>query len=189
LGFALYWHLQPGNDLRDSLSKRRNEMEKETEKEIAIRLYDNPKFGRTRGKGLIHHVVFNGTADLRHPRAKYLLDFLPMEHWQHTARSEDQVECVDAAARLLSGLAAHLGGRAETQFATWIKRLDPGNAKCAVPGFATLDGETMKLNFVVSDDSLEVHEHWALLVKPCRDPASGQRSPHYLASNTELGNW
>ena len=37
---------------------------KQSKHNIAVRLYDNPKFGRTFGRGLYHNALFNGTVDL-----------------------------------------------------------------------------------------------------------------------------
>ena len=35
-----------------------------TTTEIAVRLYNNPKFGTTYGKGQYHNAIMNGTVDL-----------------------------------------------------------------------------------------------------------------------------
>ena len=51
--------------------------------EIAVRLYDNPFYGTTHGKGLYRKALFNGTADISTPSAKYLLDFESVEGWAH----------------------------------------------------------------------------------------------------------
>ena len=51
--------------------------------EIAVRLYDNPFYGTTHGKGLYRKAIFNGTADITAPSAKYLLDFESVEGWAH----------------------------------------------------------------------------------------------------------
>jgi hypothetical protein len=42
--------------------------------EIAIRLYDNPKYGTTYGKAQYRHAIFNGSADIKNPSVKYLLE-------------------------------------------------------------------------------------------------------------------
>ena len=46
------------------------------EKSIAVRFYENKRYGSTYGKGLFHKAVFNATADLQEPRVKYLLDLI-----------------------------------------------------------------------------------------------------------------
>ena len=46
-------------------------------KEIAVRLYENKKYGTTYGKGLFHSAVFNGSADVLGSNTKYLLDYYP----------------------------------------------------------------------------------------------------------------
>ena len=39
--------------------------------EIAIRLYDNPKYGTTYGPAQYRHAIFNGSADIKNPSVKY----------------------------------------------------------------------------------------------------------------------
>ena len=41
------------------------------QREIAVRLYANPKLGNTHAKGLYHTAVFNAAADVKEPNAKY----------------------------------------------------------------------------------------------------------------------
>ena len=57
------------------------------EKEIAVRLYQNAKYGTIYGKGLRHQALFNATADIKEPKVKYLLDFYTYEHWEFLAKS------------------------------------------------------------------------------------------------------
>jgi ribosomal protein S8 len=61
-------------------------------KEIAVRLYENKKYGTTYGKGLFHSAVFNGSADVLGSNTKYLLDYYPYERFEHTARTDEQME-------------------------------------------------------------------------------------------------
>ena len=42
---------------------------------IAIRLFENKVYGSTYGQGLRRSAVFNATAEVTEPYAKYLLDF------------------------------------------------------------------------------------------------------------------
>jgi hypothetical protein len=51
---------------------------------IAIRLFENQKFGTTYGKGLRRSAVFNATAEVDEPYAKYLLDFEEGRVWPIT---------------------------------------------------------------------------------------------------------
>ena len=45
------------------------------QKEIAIRLFQNAKYGTTYAKGVRHQALFNATADIKNPKVKYVLDF------------------------------------------------------------------------------------------------------------------
>ena len=61
------------------------------DKEIAVRFYENKRYGNTYGKGLFHKAVFNATADLQQPRAKYLLDMVCFKDWINTAKSDTEI--------------------------------------------------------------------------------------------------
>ena len=156
-------------------------MQKEITKkqEIAIRFYENQKFGTTYGKGLRHSAVFNAAADLRDPQAKYLLDFYSFAHWQHTARSDDQMSVLEV-----------VGERANAEtLVSWIVRQDPiTKVKLPVIGFCTLDMKTNLCVFFVADGEVGVQFALQLTAKPCRHGA-GKNSPTLLATNADLGGW
>ena len=53
------------------------------QKEIAVRLYQNAKYGTTYAKGVRHQALFNAAADIKNPKVKYVLDFhacIPANH-------------------------------------------------------------------------------------------------------------
>ena len=56
------------------------------QKEIAVRLYQNAKNGMNHSKGVRHQALFNATADIKHPKVKYLLDFYTDAHWESLAK-------------------------------------------------------------------------------------------------------
>ena len=55
-------------------------------REIAVRGFINEKFNTTYGKGLFRRAVFNGSVEIRDPYAKYLVDYMDFNAWQHKAK-------------------------------------------------------------------------------------------------------
>ena len=135
------------------------------DKEIAIRFYESAKYGSTYAKGLRHAAVFNAAADIRSPNAKYLLDFYTYAHWQHTARSDVDMQV------------------------SWVVKQDPiTKAKQRVPGFCTFDMGTRTCKLIVDDAGTGVQQVWKLTAKQCKRVA-GKNVPTLLATNADLGDW
>lgn len=144
--------------------------------EIAVRLYENAKFGTTYAKGLYHSAVFNASADVLNPSVKYLLDFYTLERWQHTARTDGQMEMLDIAMEC---------DRSDALF-SWIYRYDcTTKAKTWVWGYASLDSSTNKLKLLLDDKPKGLLENWTLTAKPCRS-VYGKKAPTLLATNADL---
>ena len=61
---------------------------------IAIRLFENPKYGTTHGAGLRRGAVYNATAEITDPYAKYLLDLESGAAWADHARTDEQLHIV-----------------------------------------------------------------------------------------------
>lgn len=150
------------------------------ERGIAVRLYDNPKFGKSFGKNLFRHAIFNGTADISQPKLKYLLDLLTFDHWQHTAKTDEEMQ-------ILAMAFEYLGDTPPSDvLSTWIKRFDSSSEKPTVFGFAMLNVETNQLAVLINDTEKGMSEAWGLDVKPCKENALGKRSAQLLATNMEL---
>ena len=64
------------------------------QKEIAVRLYQNAKYGTTYAKGVRHQALFNAAADIKSPKVKYVLDFYTYAHWEFLAK-ENQLDIVN----------------------------------------------------------------------------------------------
>ena len=145
--------------------------------EIAVRLYENAKYGNTYAKGLYHSAVFNASADIFSPSVKYLLDFYTMDRWQHTARSDEQMEILNMSREELACADA---------LYSWIIRYDcQAKTKTWVHGVARLDLHTKQLKVVIDDHDIGLYEGWLLTAKPCR-AVSGKRTPALLATNADL---
>ena len=148
------------------------------QKEIAVRLFQNAKYGTTYAKGVRHQALFNATADIKNPKVKYVLDFYTYEHWEFLAK-ESQLDIVNQVRNEVD----------KDTLVSWIVRYDlPTKTKTAVYGFSTLDMKTNKLILCVLDNEAGVEDSWQLTAKPCRAVA-GKNVAELLATNCELASW
>lgn len=147
--------------------------------EIAVRFYENKKYGTTFGKGMFHRAVYNSTADIRHPSAKYLLDWFCYADWENTAKSDEDMTALAVAADMC------LGKRSNELLGTWIKRLDATGDKPRVSGFGVMDTSTGEVTLLINDAETGIEEAWQLSARPCKINASA-KSPQLLATNAEL---
>lgn len=123
------------------------------EKEIAVRLYQNAKYGMTYAKGVRHQALFNAAADIKEPNVKYLLDFYTYEHWEFLAKSH-QLEIVQQVRELVD----------EDTLVSWVLRYDPATKiKTPVYGFSTLQMSTNQLILCVVDSELSIEDSWRLI--------------------------
>jgi len=155
---------------------------------FAVRLYENPKYGTTYGKGLRHHAMFNGTIDLQEPRIKYLIDLLPFEHWQHTANTDLDMEAVSIVIDHYQAKQMDVESVTHRSniLCSWIKRFDSNMSKPKVGGFVALDLRTSEMVIAIDDASNAIGFGERLAMRQCKDPSRGQRSPNFFASNYEL---
>ena len=148
------------------------------QKEIAVRLFQNAKYGTTYAKGVRHQALFNATADIKNPKVKYVLDFYTYEHWEFLAK-ENQLEIVNQVRNEVD----------KDTLVSWIVRYDLATkTKTSVYGFGTLNMKTNELILCVLDGEAEVEDSWKLTAKPCRAIA-GKNVAELLATNSELANW
>ena len=145
---------------------------------IAIRLFENPKFGTTYGKGLRRSAVFNATAEVGEPYAKYLLDFEEGRAWANHARTEAQLhvarQYIDQAER------------DDSVLWSWVKWYDKGTGdKEYVEGFALYDLESEEVALHLNDAKRGVTQEWLLPARRCQGTA-GKNSPAFLATNHDL---
>ena len=148
------------------------------EREIAVRLYQNAKYGTTYGKGVRHQALFNAAADIREPKVKYLLDFYSYEHWEFLAKSH-QLDIVQQVREIVD----------QDSLISWVQRYDlVTKTKTPVYGFSTLQLSTNHLILCVVDSEFGIEESWRLTAKPCRT-VSGKNIAELLATNSELATW
>jgi len=151
------------------------------QKEIAVRLYVNEKYGTTCGKGMYRRALFNGTADVHEPRIKYLLDFYTLADWQHSAKTDEDMEALNYVKQQEHAEKAY----------SWVVRYDmTSKKKTRVSGFCEYDMDTGKLTLLVLDTASGVEDTWRLDVKMCTKSAVNTSAPHLLATNVaDLSTW
>ena len=145
---------------------------------IAIRLFENAKYGSTYGAGLRRSAVYNATAEITEPYAKYLLDFEPGAAWVDHARTEDQLA---TAQRLIDQVE-----RDQEVLWSWVKWYDRATGdKQSVSGFAAYDMESEEIALHLDDGKRGLTEQWFLPARRCTGTA-GKNSPVFLATNCDL---
>lgn len=145
--------------------------------EIAVRLYENHKLGSTYGKGLYHSAIFNGTADIPSHQVKYLLDFYPYTQWQHTAKTDMDIEVLHCINEQCD----------DNTLVSWVVRYDTKTKrKERILGYCTLDMDSSRLELVICDLAISLQYRWRLDAKPCRQ-VEGKNCPTLLAANYDMG--
>jgi hypothetical protein len=145
---------------------------------IAIRLFENAKYGSTYGAGLRRSAVYNATAEITEPYAKYLLDFEPGAAWVDHARTEHQLA---TARRLIDQVE-----RDQEVLWSWVKWYDKTSGeKEFVSGFAAYDMDSEEIALHLDDGKRGLTEQWFLPARRCTGTA-GKNSPVFLATNCDL---
>ena len=148
------------------------------EKEIAVRLYENKKYGTTYDKGLFHSAVFNASADVLGRKTKFLLDFYPFEKFEYIAKTDEQMDVL----RELGVV------RTDDKLFSWVVDYD-ATTKIKVPanGFCMFDLKHNRIDLIVIEE--ENSNHWRLTAKQCRENGS-KNVPTLIATNSDdLGKW
>ena len=145
---------------------------------IAIRLFENNKYGTTFGKGLRRSAVYNATAEINEPYAKYLLDFESGPAWINHARTDEQL----AICRRLVEQAEEN----DSVLWSWVKWYDKTSGeKEFVSGFAAYDMASEEIALHVHDAQRGITEEWLLPARRCQATA-GRNGPAFLATNHDL---
>jgi hypothetical protein len=149
--------------------------------QIAVRLYENQKLGKSFGPAKFHNAIYNATADVVSPNQKYLLDYILFDDWAKTARTTEQLELRNDLANDIKAA----GIAFDQVLASWIKRYDHTGQKIIVYGYSSLDLVTNELYTAIADPDRTIVSDWRLEVRPCRIKY-GQKSPQLLATNYDL---
>jgi len=145
-----------------------------TQSPIAVRLFDNNKYGTTHGKGLYRKAIYNGTIETN-GHNKYLVDLYSYDEWANMAKTDEQMEIL-----------ANVESQSDALY-SWVKHYDPNTKeKFTVPGICRLDTESLDMTVLICDEEHGTADTWELKAKPCRQ---GSKSPQLLATNVDLSSW
>jgi len=151
-----------------------------TEREIAIRGFNNEKFGSTYGQGLFRRAIYNGSIELRNPFQKYLVDFFTYAYWEFKARSDQQITIVNEM------VMAGMDRDADILF-SWLQHYDPlTKQKAQVSGYAVYHTKTNEIHVSINDPERNVVEQWWLDARICTNP--GLKKPAFIAANVDLNS-
>ena len=147
---------------------------KEKQIEIAVRLYENNAYGTTFGKGMYRRALFNGTIDSRSPSVKYLVDCFRYADWSNQATTDEQMA-------VLAAVEAD-----DQKLYSWITHYDTETrAKRLVPGCMQFDIDSLQMSIMICDQNTGVADHWRIDGKPCKAALKSKKSPQILGTNTD----
>ena len=148
---------------------------------VAVRLYENRKFGGTFAPNKYYTAMFNATADVVAPHIKYLLDYVPYSQWANSLRTPVQHEAFDIMRDKMSSENIN----PEQMLVSWIKKYNLSGEKVVIEGFSYYDFVTQQILLAVDDKEMDFHHLWQLDVRACRIKPN-QKSPCFLAANHDL---
>jgi hypothetical protein len=150
------------------------------ERHIAVRGFINDKYNTPFGKGLFRRAIYNGSVELANPSQKYLIDLMDFAHWQHLARTDNQI---DIYRRIEAMDAANEDGL----LLSWLLHYEPlTKAKTTVDGYCIYLPSTQELHIDINDPAHDTVAAWTLQVKPCK--AQGSNKPVFIATNVDLSS-
>ncbi|MEI6021986.1 MAG: hypothetical protein WCR21_12735 [Bacteroidota bacterium] len=149
-------------------------------REIAIRGFINEKYNTTYGKGLFRRAIYNGSVELHNPNQKYLVDFYDYEQFQHTAKSDAQIE-------VLKKLDQCNVSSVEGLVLSWIIHYEPlTKTKTPVDGYCIYLQSTGELHIEVIDVLNGTNEQWDLRAHHCK--SVGANKPVFIGTNVDLNH-
>ena len=148
---------------------------------VAVRLYENRKFGGTFAPNKYYSAMFNATADVVAPHIKYLLDYVPYSQWANSLRTPVQREAFDIMRDKMSSENIN----PEQMLVSWIKKYNLSGEKVVIEGFSYYDFVTQQILLAIDDKQVDFHHAWQLDVRACRIKPN-QKSPCFLATNHDL---
>ena len=148
---------------------------------VAVRLYENRKFGGTFAPNKYYTAMFNATADVVVPHIKYLLDYVPYSQWANSLRTPVQHEAFDIMRDKMSSENIN----PDQMLVSWIKKYNLSGEKVIIEGFSYYDFVTQQILLAIDDKQVDFHHAWQLDVRACRIKHN-QKSPCFLATNYDL---
>lgn len=147
-------------------------------REITIRGFINEKYSTPFGKGLFRRAIYNGSVELLNPNQKYLVDFYEFGTFQHTAKSNGQIE-------ILNNLIACGVANTPDLVMSWIVHYEPlTKSKELVDGYCIYLQTTGEVHIEINDVLNGTKDEWDLKARPCK--AVGANKPVFVATNVDL---
>jgi len=149
-----------------------------TEREIAIRGFINDKYNTTYGKGLFRRAIYNGSVELHNPNQKYLVDFYAFDQFQHTAKTDQQIEVLKKLDKCQVASVPDL-------VLSWIVHYEPlTKSKTLVDGYCIYLQSTGELHIEIADITNGTLDEWDLRAHHCK--STGANKPVFIATNVDL---
>lgn len=146
--------------------------------EVAVRLYQNEKYGTTYGKAKFRKAIYNAVIDTKDPKVKYIADFYTHEDWMNTAKSDGHMAVLEEIEPNVAKLYS------------WVSRYDPATkTKTTVDGFCAMNLDGLDLTILIVDEDAGVVDKWDLEGKPCKQQFENKQAPQILATNSDLSAW
>jgi hypothetical protein len=147
-------------------------------REIAIRGFINEKYNTPFGKGLFRRAIYNGSVELLNPSQKYLVDFYEYGQFQHTAKTNRQIN-------ILNDLVACGVANTPDLVMSWIFHYEPlTKSKGLVDGYCIYLQSTGELHIEIDDVLNGTKDEWDLKAHHCK--AIGANKPVFVATNVDL---
>ena len=151
---------------------------KEKQIEIAVRLFDNNTYGTTYGKGLYRRAEFNGTIEAKTPAAKYLVDLYNYEDWCNRAKTNLQMT-------VLRDIEYE-----KNKLYSLLQHYDPlTKSKRLAEGFMSMDINSLAMAIVICDECADFVGTWKIEAKPFKQAKINNSSPQILGTNADLSSW
>ena len=147
-------------------------------REITIRGFINEKYSTPFGKGLFRRAIYNGSVELHNPNQKYLVDFYEYGQFQHTAKTNGQIN-------ILNNLVACGVANTPDLVMSWIVHYEPlTKSKQLVDGYCIYLQSTGEVHIEIEDVLNGTKDEWDLKAHHCK--AVGANKPVFVATNVNL---
>ena len=147
-------------------------------REIAIRGFINEKYNTPFGKGLFRRAIYNGSVELKNPTIKYLVDFYEYEQFQHTAKTDEQINVLKKFDTCGVSTTPDL-------VMSWIVYYEPlTKFKQIVNGYCIYLQSTGEVHIEIDDELNGTNDEWDLRAHACK--TVGANKPIFVATNVDL---
>jgi hypothetical protein len=147
----------------------------------AIRLYNNPRFGKGLGPKRINHFVFNGTVEFPDKRSKFCVDLADLDHLQDGTDPRN-FEDTKVAVMAMADQLGYAPGEASEFLAGQLKTIKPYTYQSTI---LVIDMRRWR-SIILGYDDMQVTVYENIVISPCSNRREGVRAPDYFGSNYQL---